>query len=92
MVRTVPLASLGNGILNFTGAAPGDPAGTNRLVSITTAQLNAIFPSVGINPAAVAVFADAARRYPANDFTSGQGDGINTGGFRFNSQTSVRFC
>lgn len=57
---------------------------------MTTAQLNAIFPGVGINPSAVAVFADAARRYPANDFTSGQGDGINTGGFRFNSQTSVK--
>jgi len=90
VVRTVPLASLGQGILRFNGAAPGDPAGTNRLVSLTTAQLNAIFPNVGINPAAVAVFADAARRYPANDFTSGQGDGINTGGFRFNSQTSVK--
>jgi hypothetical protein len=90
VVRTVPLASLGNGILRFSGSAPGDPAGTNRLLSLTTAQLNAIFPGVGINPAAVAVFADAARRYPANDFTSGQGDGINTGGFRFNSETSVK--
>lgn len=90
VVRTVPLASLGQGILRFNGAAPGDPAGTNRLVSLTTAQLNAIFPTLGINPAAVAVFADAARRYPANDFTSGQGDGINTGGYRFNSQTSVK--
>lgn len=58
-------------------------------ITINTTTLNQIFPSVGINPAAVAVFADAARRYPANDFTSGQGDGINTGGFRFNSQTSV---
>lgn len=90
VVRTVPLASLGNGILQFNGAAPGDPAGTNRLISLTTAQLNTIYASVGINPAAVAVFADAARRYPANDFTSGQGDGINTGGFRFNSETNTR--
>jgi hypothetical protein len=86
VVREVPLASLGAGQLRFFGAAPGDPAGTNRLVTLSTAQLNSVYSAVGINPAAVAVFADAARRYPANDTSIG--DGINTGGFRFNSPTA----
>lgn len=87
VTRVVPLAHLGQGQLRFFGAAPGEPAGTNRLVTVSMAQLNTIFPGVGINPAAVAVFADAANRYPAND--TSVGDGINTGGFRFNSPTSV---
>lgn len=87
VTRVVPLAHLGQGQLRFQGAAPGDPAGTNRLVTIDIARLNTIFPAVGINPAAVAVLADAARRYPAND--TSVGDGVNTGGFRFNSPTTV---
>ncbi len=86
VVRLVPLAHVGQGQLRFFGAAPGDPAGTNRLISLNTAQLNTIFPQAGINPAAVAVLADAARRYPAND--TSLGDGVNTGGFRFNAPTT----
>ena len=50
---------------------------------MTTAQLNTIFPTVGINPVAVAVLRDAAAKYPANDFTTG--DGLNSAGFRFNT-------
>jgi hypothetical protein len=86
VVRTVPLASLGRGELRFFGAAPGDPAGTNRLLTLTTAQLNMIYPQAGINPAAVSVFAGAASRYASND--TSVGDGLNTGGFRFNAPTS----
>jgi hypothetical protein len=86
VVRVVPLASLGAGQLRFFGAAPGDPAGTNRLITLSTAQLNTIYSGVGINPAAVAVFAGAASRYAAND--TSVGDGINTGGFRFNAPTT----
>ncbi|MCA1624665.1 MAG: carboxypeptidase-like regulatory domain-containing protein [Acidobacteria bacterium] len=86
VVRLVPLAHVGQGQLRFFGAAPGDPAGTNRLITLSTAQLNTIFPQAGINPAAVAVLADAARRYPANDTSIG--DGVNTGGFRFNAPTT----
>ncbi len=85
VVRTVPLASLGQGLLKFNGT---DPGGNSGLITLNTAALNSIFPAVGINPAAVAVFADAARRYPANDPT--QGDGLNTGGFRFNAPTTVK--
>ena len=83
VVRDVPLAHLGQGQLKFFGT---DLAGNTGLITLTTAQLNAIFPAVGINPAAVAVFADAATRYAANDTSIG--DGVNTGGFRFNSPTS----
>lgn len=84
VVRTVPLASLGQGLLRFRGTAPG---GSTGIITLNATTLNSIFPAVGINPAAVAVFADAARRYPANS-ASGDGDGINTGNFRFNSPTT----
>ncbi len=87
VTQLVPLASLGAGQLRFFGAAPGDPAGTNRLITLNTATLNQIYSTVGINPAAVAVLAGAASRYQAND--TSVGDGINTGGFRFNAPTTV---
>jgi len=74
--RNVPLASLGRGEVRYRNPEGG-------ITTLTTAQLNAIFPSVGINPAAVAVLANAASRYPANDFSIG--DGLNTAGFRFNT-------
>lgn len=85
--RLVPLAHVGQGQLRFFGAAPGDPAGTNRLITLTTAQLNSIYSQVGINPAAVAVLASAASRYPSNNTIIG--DGINTGGFRFDSPATI---
>ena len=89
--RNVPLASLGNGEVRFFGCPPGTPidgcggAGgvTPTLQVLNTAQLNSIFFEAGINPAAVAVLRDAAARYPANDFTVG--DGLNHAGFRFNT-------
>ncbi len=84
VVRIVPLASLGRGELRFNGTGPNGAAG---LLTLNTATLNTIFPSVGINPAAVAALADAARRYPAND--TSVGDGLNTSGFRFNAPTTV---
>lgn len=88
VVRTVPLASLGRGEVRFRGSAPGDPAGTNRIVTINASQLNTIFPGTVVagsaaNPFTLSVLADAARRYPAND--DSVGDGLNTGGFRFNA-------
>lgn len=89
--RNVPLASLGRGELRFIGCpqgtdpevcgAPGGVAPT--LQTLTTAQLNAIYPTVDMNPAAIAVLRDAAAKYPANDFTTG--DGLNSAGFRFNT-------
>lgn len=82
----VPLAHVGQGQLRFTGAAPGDPAGTSRLITLTTAQLNTIYSGVGINPAAVALFAGVTSRYASNN--TAIGDGVNTGGFLFNSPTT----
>ena len=91
--RNVPLPSLGRGEVKFIGCPHGTPAelcGTDlpgsvtpTLQTLTTAQLNGIFPEVGINPLAVAVLRDAAAKYPANDFNAG--DGLNSAGFRFNT-------
>jgi hypothetical protein len=75
VVQTVPLASLGRGEVRF-------PDANGNIVTLDAAQLNALFP-VGLNPAALSVLASAASRYPANDTTVG--DGLNTGGFRFNA-------
>lgn len=99
VVREVPLASLGQGQLKFIGGLPGEticppPPATQppgciqpHLVTLSTAQLNSIYSVVGINPAAVAVLNGAATRYAAND--TSVGDGLNVGGFRFNSATST---
>ncbi len=79
--QTVPLASLGRGELRYR-----NPGGT--ITTLTTAQLNTVFPLVGINPLAVSALAAAATQYPANDFTIG--DGLNTAGFRFNAPLPVK--
>ena len=90
--RTVPLASLGQGTVKFLGCGPAVPAascGTSVAATtqtLTAAQLTALFPTVGLNPAALAVLAGAASRYPAN---SPGGDGFNTGAFIFNAPTKV---
>jgi hypothetical protein len=72
------------GQLKFRGT---DLAGNSGLVTLNLATLNNIFSTIGgLNPAAISVFADAASRYTANDTTVG--DGLNTGGFRFNAPTT----
>jgi hypothetical protein len=95
VVREVPLPSLGQGIVRYrsdSGASDsGCPAGTPAgVICLTPAEINAGYVSTngvspGINPAALAVLASAAQRYPANDTTVG--DGLNTSGFRFNART-----
>ncbi|HYJ91605.1 MAG TPA: TonB-dependent receptor [Pyrinomonadaceae bacterium] len=88
VVRTVPLAHVGLGQLRFIGTTPSDPEGTApHLITLTTADLNSIYSSVGINPLAVAALHTAAINYPSND--NSVGDGINTGGFRFNAPTTT---
>lgn len=82
VVRVVPLASLGRGEIRFPGSSGG-------ITTLTAADINNIFPDVGVNPVGLAVLADAARKYQANATTVG--DGFNTGGFRFNAPTSVNF-
>ena len=87
VVRTVPLPSLGRGELRYR-----DNTSAGNIVTLTTAQLNAAFPALDMNPTAIAVFAAAAAKYPANDFTAGDSTAtarLNTAGFRFNAPTPV---
>jgi hypothetical protein len=77
--RTVPLPSLGLGQVRYRNTAGG-------ITTLNTAQLNSIFLP-GMNPIAIAALASAASKYPANDFSVG--DGLNTSGFRFNAKTPV---
>ena len=79
--QEVPLPSLGQGIVKYTNTSGG-------ITTLTPSDLNAMYP-VGINPATLAVLADAARKYPAND--NGVGDGLNTGGYRFNANTPLHY-
>jgi hypothetical protein len=95
VVREVPLPTLGQGIVRYRTESgfsdPGCPAGTPSGVDcLTPAEINAAYEAFngetpGINPAALNFLAAAAQRYPANDTTVG--DGLNTGGFRFNART-----
>src|SRR4029079_18842562 len=91
VVREVPLPTLGQGVVRYftasgasdAGCPAGTPAGVNCL---TPAEINAGYTaangvSPGVNPQALAVLAAAAAKYPANDFSVG--DGLNTAGFRF---------
>lgn len=80
--RTVPLTSLGRGEVRYRNTSGG-------VTTLTVANINTLFPSVGANPAAIAVLAAAAARYPAN--STEVGDGLNVGGFRFNVPTPARF-
>lgn len=80
IARVVPLAHLGQGLVRFRS-----PSGA--IQTLTSADITSIFPAVGVNPLAIQVLRDAAARYPANDATLG--DGLNTGGFRFNAAIPV---
>jgi hypothetical protein len=82
VTRTVPLPSLGQGIVRYRDASTG------AISQITAAQIASIFPNAGTNPAAIAALAAAASRYPANDLNAGDsapGRLLNTAGFRFNA-------
>jgi hypothetical protein len=98
VVREVPLPTLGQGLVRYRSATgtsdPGCPAGTpSGVICLTPAEIEGAYVaangfSPGINPAGLAVLADAARRYPAN--STAAGDGLNTGGFRFNASTPTK--
>lgn len=85
VVRTVPLASLAQGTVRFR-----DNQG--NLVTLTAAQINALTSGgnavVDVNPVALSILGSAASRYASNDTTVG--DGLNTGGFRFNAPQNVK--
>ncbi|MFN0140227.1 MAG: carboxypeptidase regulatory-like domain-containing protein [Pyrinomonadaceae bacterium] len=96
--REVPLPSLGQGLVKyFATSAP--PAGacsasfSGGVATLTTAQINACYTNAytvtpGVNALGLALLASGATKYPANDFSVG--DGINTAGFRFNAKTKIR--
>jgi Carboxypeptidase regulatory-like domain len=80
--RIVPLAGLGQGSVSYVNDSGG-------VTTLNRNQLSQIYSSVGLNPVTLAILADAAQRYPANDFSVG--DGLNTGGFRFNARTPLKW-
>jgi hypothetical protein len=95
VVREVPLPTLGQGIVRYftasgasdSGCPAGTPAGVNCLTpsEINSGYIAANGVTPGVNPQALSVLAAAAAKYPANDFSIG--DGLNTAGFRFNART-----
>ncbi len=85
--RIVPLASLGQGIINYTYCTDA-ACNTTPRASLNLTQNQQAYQAAGINPAALAALAAAAAKYPANDTSAG--DQLNTSGFRFNAPTPVR--
>jgi len=83
-VRLVPLATLGQGQINYQYCTDAS-CNTLGIDHLDATQNQSAFSEAGLNPAAMAALADAAAKYPANDTTIG--DGLNTSGFRFNANT-----
>ena len=98
-LQVVPLQHVGQGIIRYrteSGASdPSCPTGTpSGFRCLNAAQISAAYLAAngvtpGVNPVALAFLADKTQRYVANDTTVG--DGINTGGFRFNAPTPTTF-
>ena len=86
VVQRVPLPSLGRGELRYINPSGG-------ITTLTATDIANIFPALGgVNPIATSVLAQAAAKYPANDFTIGDsapGRLLNTAGFRFNAPQPV---
>ena len=82
VTRVVPLASLGQGTIRYSYCV--DPAcATSAIGSLNLLQNQQVYSAAGINSAALSALAQAAQKYQAND--TSVGDGLNTGGFRFNA-------
>ncbi|MDM7996130.1 MAG: carboxypeptidase-like regulatory domain-containing protein [Acidobacteriota bacterium] len=81
ILQKVPTATLGQGIIRYKNSEGG-------ISQLSGEAFNALFP-VGMNPAALELLAEAARKYPAND--TGTGDGLNVSGFRFNAPLPVKY-
>ncbi|HEY0173315.1 MAG TPA: TonB-dependent receptor [Pyrinomonadaceae bacterium] len=78
VLRTVPTATLRQGIVQFRNVSGG-------VTTVTPAQIASLFPATGgVNPAGLALLQTAPL---PNTFATG--DGLNTGGFRFNSPVST---
>lgn len=98
-LQVVPLPHVGQGIIRYRTASgasdPSCPAGTpSGFRCLNATQINNFYTAAngvtpGVNPAALAFLKDKTQRYVANDTTVG--DGINTGGYRFNAPTPTNF-
>ncbi|HEU4712608.1 MAG TPA: carboxypeptidase-like regulatory domain-containing protein [Pyrinomonadaceae bacterium] len=98
-LQIVPLPHVGQGIIRYrtaNGASdPSCPAGTPAgFRCLNVAQINAAYIAAngvtpGVNPVALSYLKDKTQRYVANDTTVG--DGINTGGYRFNAPTPTTY-
>jgi len=84
VTRVVPLASLGQGTIRYSYCVDA-ACTTSAISSLNLAQNQQVYSATGINSAALSALAQAAQKYQAND--TSVGDGLNTGGFRFNAPT-----
>lgn len=94
-LQVVPLPHVGQGVIRYRTASgasdPSCPTGTpSGFRCLTAAQINQAYLNAngvtpGVNQTALDFLKDKTQRYVANDTTVG--DGINTGGFRFNAVT-----
>lgn len=92
VLRTVPLDSYRNGEISYINNGPGCTFQSRKnttpqcVSTLTSAQVATLDPlGIGFNQGQLDLF---NQRYPqANDLTAG--DGINTGGFRFNSPVQL---
>ena len=85
--RLVPLASLGQGTINYQYCTDPSCSATQQAF-LTLAQNQQVYSAAGINPLAMTALAAASAAFPNNDNTTG--DQLNTGGFRFNAPTPTR--
>lgn len=83
--RIVPLDSWRNGLIGYANKSGGTTYISNSVANSSGQTLKSLDPAgIGLDPALL-TFMDG--RYPhANDLSAG--DGINTGGFRFNGPSS----
>jgi hypothetical protein len=98
-LQVVPLQHVGQGIIRYRTASgasdPSCPAGTpSGFRCLDAAKINAAYLAAngvtpGVNTSALNFLKDKTQRYVANDTTVG--DGINTGGFRFNAPTPTTY-
>ena len=86
VTRVVPLANLGQGVVNYLYCA--DPACSSTAEASLDLTRNDVYAATGLNSAALQALGLAASKYPAND--QSQGDQLNTSGFRFNAPAPVQ--
>lgn len=91
-IALVPRSVLGQGqlIVDAQLCQTNDPSNCQaaQTFNLSTAQLDQAWNVVHTNPTAIAALAAASAKYPVNDDTIG--DGVMTGGYRFNAPTPAK--